>query len=47
VGRHAGKRPQPLEQQAGAETALDSQQVGGVQRDRALVSLHFIYVYFW
>jgi hypothetical protein len=30
VGRHAGGRPQPLEQQAGAAAALDSQQVRGV-----------------
>ena len=43
VAMPAGDRN--LEQQAGAER-LDSQQVGGVQRDRARVYSLFIF-YFW
>jgi hypothetical protein len=43
VAMPAGDRN--LEQQAGAER-LDSQQVGGVPRERARVFLHCIHVYF-
>jgi hypothetical protein len=44
-GRHAGGRPQPLEQQAGAER-LDSQQVGR-GATRACPRLIIIYILFF